>query len=345
MTNRLSRLARAARLSAPLVLGGMALPFGISAANAQDAKPAPDKTSIWTLQGENASISTAKLTDRFYTNGVRVGWTSGVGEVPDFLQRMGRALWFGGDQRISFDLTQQIYTPANTSTAASLPGDRPYAGVLMANFSLMQDTPTTRSSMTLGLGVVGPAALGEEVQNNFHDLIGQKRINGWSSQLHNEPLLQITSERVWRVKTGHVAGLETEALPSLTAAVGNLRVYGQTGVVFRIGEGLESDFGPARLRPGLTGGDAYTPTRPFAWYIFAGAGGQAVAHDITLDGNTWRTSPNVKRELFVGEVQAGFAIMYHGVRLTYTHVIQTEQYHHQPGGLHQFGSLAASVRF
>lgn len=341
MTRLLPRFAPpAAALAATLA---MALP---GAAQAQSAPAAgADPHSIWTLQGENASISSAKLTDRYYTNGLRISWTSGTDGVPDFLQRAGRALWFDGTQRIAIGVTQQIYTPADTSTPASLPRDRPYAGVLMANFTLMQDTPDHRSSMTLGLGMVGPAALGEEVQNGFHDLIGQRHNMGWGSQIHNEPLIQITSERVWRLRTGTVGGLETEALPSLTASVGNLRVYGQTGVIFRIGQGLDGDFGAPRIRPGMTGGDAYVQTRPFAWYVFAGADGQVVAHDITLDGNTWQNSASVKRKLFVGELEFGFAVIWHGVRLSYTHVLQTAQFSGQKDGLHQFGSLAASVRF
>jgi len=53
----------------------------------------------------------------------------------------------------------------------------------------------------------------------------------------------------------------------------------------------------------------------------------------------------VKITPFVGEMQLGFAMMFHGVRLTYTHVLQTQEFQHQKGGLHQFGSLALSVRF
>ncbi len=329
--------------------------LGVAPAHAQtgpaagsSAEPAAvhlDSASIWTLQGENASISSAKLTDRYYTNGLRLGWSSGVGAVPDFLQRAGRALWFDGDQRIAVDLTQQIYTPANTKAAASPAGDRPYAGVLMANFTLMQDTPDHRSSMTFGIGMVGPAALGEEVQNGFHDLISQGHNNGWGSQIHNEPLFQITSERTWRLKTGQVGGLDTEILPSLTGSVGNLRVYAQTGVVFRFGQGLDGDFGAPRLRPGLSGGTAYTQTRPFAWYVFAGADGRVVGRDITLDGNDFQNSAHVKSQLLVGELQFGFAVLWHGVRVSYTHVLQSDEFHHQSGGLHQFGSLAASVKF
>jgi hypothetical protein len=37
-------------------------------------QPAPDTASIWTLQGENASISAGTPTDRMYVNGLDLGW-------------------------------------------------------------------------------------------------------------------------------------------------------------------------------------------------------------------------------------------------------------------------------
>lgn len=43
---------------------------------AAKAQPAADPLSIWTLQDENASISAGHPTDRYYVNGLRLGWTS-----------------------------------------------------------------------------------------------------------------------------------------------------------------------------------------------------------------------------------------------------------------------------
>jgi hypothetical protein len=49
---------------------------------------------------------------------------------------------------------------------------------------------------------------------------------------------------------------------------------------------------PSRLPvSGMTGGDAFHPTRPFAWYVFAGFDGQAVAYDATLNGNLFQEQP------------------------------------------------------
>jgi hypothetical protein len=322
-----------------------ALALSPAAAEAQTAQRSADGAAVWTIQEENASISTAELADRDYTNGIRLGWTSAEDAAPDFLQALGQTLWGDGRQRVSIDLSQQIYTPTNNTVANPPPNDRPYAGVLLATATLIHDSADVRSALGLGLGVVGPAALGEEVQNGFHDLIGQRRTRGWDTQLRDEPLLQITSQRVWRLPLGSVGGLQTDALPMLTAGIGNLRDYAMAGVTLRIGQGLASDYGVARILPGLSGTDVFRPTRPLAWYLFLGADGQAVAYDLTLEGNTWQKSRSVTIKPAVGEFQVGLAVMAYGVRVTYTQVLQTQEYEHQKGGLHQFGSLALSVRF
>ena len=309
------------------------------------AQPAPDTASIWTLQDENASISAGTPTDRLYVNGLRLGWTSPTTVVPDFLADLGRTLWGNGQQRVAIDLMQQIYTP--TDTALSVPNrfDRPYAGVLLGNFSLMSDSADTRSVLTLSLGVVGPGSGAENLQNGFHDLIGQGHTNGWGGQIQNTPAIELLHERTWRMPLGTVAGLETDALPALTVGVGDLRDYLQAGVTFRFGQGLNSDFGVPRVRPGLSGGDAFTPTKPFAWYVFGGVDGQAVAYDLLLQSTPFRGGPHVSSVWDVGEMQGGFAVMAYGMRLTFAYVAQTQEFQGQTGGLHQFGSASISFRF
>lgn len=313
------------------------------AAEAQQS--AADPSSIWTLQEENASISANKLTDRFYVNGLRLGWTSPTNQVPNFLVNLGHALWGGGQQRVAFDLAQQMYTPAGTAAVRPSPYDRPYAGVLLGNFSLLSDSEDTRSVLTVSLGVVGPASGAEQLQNGWHDLIGQKHALGWNSQIENTPAIEVLHERTWRLPMGTVAGLETDALPALTVGLGDLRDYAQAGITFRFGQGLNSDFGAPRVRPGLGGADAFMPTRPFAWYVFAGADGQAVAYDLLLQSRPFRSGPHVSSVWDVAEMQGGFAVMAYGMRLTFAYVAQTQEFNGQTGGLHQFGSAALSVRF
>jgi hypothetical protein len=336
-------------LASTLRTGAAAAALFAASLGAQAQSPAPtpsgDPAGIFALQGENASLSTARLTDRYYVNGIRLGYTTPEGGAPDALSGIANSMWDGGAVRFSFDLSQQIYTPADTKSATPPAGDRPYAGVLLGTFGLVRDVPDSRSLLAVSLGLVGPDAQAERVQNGFHDLIGQGHTNGWGDQIHDEPVIEFTSARTWRLPIGSIGPLDTDWLPDLAFGLGNLRIYGQTGAVIRLGQGLDSDYGTPRIAPGPSGGDAFKPTRPVAWYVFAGADGQAVLRDITIDGNDFRSSAHASLTPFVGELEGGVAIMAFGARLTYTHVLQTEEISHQKGGLHQFGSLALSVRF
>ena len=219
------------------------------------------------------------------------------------------------------------------------------AGLLLGNVSLLSDTADSRSVLTLSFGVVGPASGAEQLQNGFHNLIGQSHPLGWNSQIQNVPAVEVLHERTWRLPLGTIGRFETDVLPALTVGLGNVRVYLQTGVSLRFGRGLESDFGVPRVRPGLSGNDAFTPAGPLAWYVFAGMDGQAVAYDILLENSPFRGGPHVSAAWDVAEFQAGFAIMAHGTRLSFSYVAQTPEFHGQIGGMHQFGSAAISIRY
>ncbi len=311
------------------------------------AAPAEDPTGIFTFQVENDAASTFKGTsDQYYTSGLRLGYTSGTNAVPEALASLGRAVWGDGVQRISLDISQSLFTPRNTQINPPNSRDRPYAGYLNGTFGLLHDSDNARSLLALTLGVVGPSALGQVVQNGFHSIIGDTPNRGWSSQLKDEPAIEILADRTYRLPIAQFYGVETDALPDLTVGVGTVRDYVQAGFNLRLGQGLNSDFGAPRIRPGLSGSDAYTPTRPLAWYVFAGADGQAIARDVFLDGSTFRAhGPSVDKRAFLGELQAGLGAMFYGVRVTYTQTWQTESFKGQKSGLFNFGSLALSARF
>lgn len=320
-----------------------ALLAALAAATAAAADPVPDPNSTISIQWENNA--TRPGSDNYYTNGGRVAYTSPTGEVAAPLASLGHSLFGEGQQRFALELSQYIFTPLQNQVATPPPSDRPYAAILMGTLSLIQDTDTTRNALALGLGVIGPDALGKEVQNGFHSLIGDHPVRGWSTQLGNQPVIQLTADRTWRMPLGGIGGLETDVLPSVTVAAGTFRIYAQAGGTIRLGQGLQSDFGAPRIRPGLTGTDAYVQTQPLAWYIFAGVDGQAVAWDETLDGLPFASSRHVSRIPFVGEFQAGFTVMAWGARFTAMQVLQSDEFRGQRNGLFQFSSASVSVKF
>ncbi len=86
---------------------GLAVLLGLLAASQAGAQ-APAPGSIWTIQGENDSVSTTPNgSDRYYTSGLRLGWTSGTSQVPDWTTSLAQTVWGDGTTRISFDVNQQ----------------------------------------------------------------------------------------------------------------------------------------------------------------------------------------------------------------------------------------------
>ena len=324
------------------MLAGALLCLPISAARAESA----DVNSIWTIRGENDVISTMPQgSDQNYTAGQQIGWTSGVNMVPDFASDLSRGLWGDGTVRVGLSITQQLYTPVNKALAVPDPHDRPYAGYLSATGTLMHDTDTSRDMLSLSLGVIGPLAQGEETQNGVHSLIQDAQAKGWSHQLPNEAAVELLDQRTWRIPIGRFAGLESDMLPALALGVGTVRDYAQAATVFRIGQGLDNDFGVARIRPGISGGDAYGASDSVSWYVFAGADGQAVARDAFLDGDLFSRSAHVQRLPLVAELEAGFGLIWRGVRFSYVQTWQSAEFHHQSPSQFNFGSVAMSVRF
>ncbi|MEJ0017142.1 MAG: lipid A deacylase LpxR family protein [Acetobacteraceae bacterium] len=315
---------------------------GLIGSASAHAEPTPDPGTIITVQVENDSLTG---TDRYYTSGVRLGVTLPTGQLPDFTRDFGHWLWGDGQQRLAFDLTQSIFTPRDTQRVPPDPRDRPYAAILLSTASLVQDTDTTRNILSIGVGAIGRPALGEWAQNTVHRIVSAKQALGWDYQLPGQPVVQITADRIWRLPIAS-GPLEVDVLPQLTAGVGTWRIYAQAGVQFRIGQGLDADFGGSRNRPGLSGGDAFHATRPLAWYVFAGVDGQAVAWDETLDGEPFASTRHVSRRPLVGEFQVGVAVMVADrMRATFTQIWQTHEFYGQRRQLFGFSSAALSVKF
>jgi hypothetical protein len=230
--------------------------------------------------------------------------------------------------------------------------DRPYAGWLYGAVSLHAETDRhflgrngrLLDSVELSAGIVGPQAFGEEVQNNFHDLIGVARSAGWNNQLKNEPALALFFERKWRPEPINIAGYEVDVLPHYGGAVGNVFTLGNIGATFRIGRGLKQDFGPPHIRPTLSGLPAVNQNEDFNWYFFAGAEGRAVLRNIFLDGNSVAESHNIAKEPFVGSLQFGLSLAYGSARLTFSHVFLSKEFTVQRRA-DRYGTVTLSKRF
>jgi lipid A 3-O-deacylase len=310
----------------------------------------PDTYSV---QWENDRIAN---TDRHYTNGFRLSWVSGARDTePAWVKDVLEAVYpFASLRRgrVGAAFGQSIFTPEDTVTSNLVTDDRPYAGWLYGSISVHAETRRdpgtsgldTLDTAELSLGIVGPWALGRQVQNGVHDLINVGRSNGWGHQLHNEPGIMLVGERRWRPEPWSPFGLEIDVIPNVGGSLGNVMTFAGAGTILRIGDGLDVDFGPPLIRPSLSGLAAVERRSGLAWYAFAGLQGRAVAHDIMLDGNTFANSHSVDRKIFVGDAQLGVAVIYRGVRLAVTQIFRTKEFDGQRQA-DRFGAISLSANF
>jgi hypothetical protein len=288
--------------------------------------------------------------DRYYTNGFLFAWQPPPSATPEWVRAATRnpLLFFpeNGVARLGFGFGQKIFTPEDTDLRDPPLTDRPYAGWLYGSISLTSYTEHALGSFELQLGLIGPSALGEQVQNNTHDILNIDRALGWNTQIKDEPGINLIATRQWRYNwlSPLRDGLSFGVVPTVSASLGNVQTYASAGGLFRFGTALESDFGPPRVRPVAAGSVFYEPAPAWSWYVFAGVEGRAVFRDITLDGNTWRDSRSVDRQTLVGDASVGLAVFTPFGRITATYTVRTEEFEKQPQ-LAQFGSLSIAFRF
>jgi hypothetical protein len=310
------------------------------------ALPPPDTRSVISLVGENDSL--ARNTDRYYTNGIRLGYAAPEGALPApfaFVDQAMARVFGQAQSRWGFAVGQNMYTPRDLRLRNPDPRDRPYGGHLYGEVTLDRRTATYIDHFSLQIGLTGPSSLARDAQDATHTLLGNRQARGWGYQIRGEGTFNLGWERVGRMPVADLGnGFAIDAQPSFGLAGGTVAVYAQAGLRFRFGQGLERDFGPARISPA-----AFNTPAPigegFGWYVFAGVGGRAVARDLFLDGNAFRNTPRtVQHTPTVGDAELGAAIFWRNVRLSYTQDWRTREFQHQPKGF-RFGSLSLSVAF
>ena len=291
----------------------------------------------WTAVVMNENDAYFNISDRHYTNGGYVSLTSPV--RPDcqtcewlsdrFILPSGTA---AVSHRYGFFVGQNMFTPEDLSLAVPDPGDRPYAGWLYAGARLYRESAGVLDRLEVKVGVVGPASGADAVQRYWHALhwFGGVPPHGWSSQLKNEPGLVLSGQRIWRVSL--VDGfLDAEILPEANLSLGNVFTYAGAGASLRLGRNLRADWGPPRIEPALQGSDFIDrdAAGSFAWYVFAGVEGRAVARNLFLDGNSFEDSPHVEKEIFVADFNAGLALIAGAVALRAAYTERTREFETQ----------------
>jgi hypothetical protein len=167
--------------------------------------------------------------------------------------------------------------------------------------------------VSVEVGVTGPPALGEPVQNGVHRLTGSRRQEGWRHQIGFEPGVLVRLEDSLSLDRAAPVLRTVRLAPTARVVLGNVRTGAAGGV-------------------SVEAGGAAGP------YARLGGEGEWVARDLFLDGNSFRGNSTARRLPGVAQGEAGVGFRGRGWAGEYRVVARGREYRAQPGA-HVHGSL------
>jgi hypothetical protein len=303
-----------------------------------------DQLGSLTLLLENDAFASM---DRHYTNGLQLSYLTPPQSRASMVSRILELLpWNAdGDVRIGWQLGQSIFTPDDKDSSARLPDQRPYAAWLYGGISIVYSTAEHIDTWGLVFGTVGPDARGEVVQNAVHEWLNNDEAAGWHNQIPNQKGGAFIVERKWRaLAQNEVSRFGIDLMPHVGMSLGNIETYANAGVSFRVGNDLDNDFGPPRIRPSLPGSAFFVPHDNWAWYLSIGVDGRYVRRNVFLDDHDLESLWSIEKKRWVSDTQAGLVLMRRNFRFAYTYVLRTQEFKQQQRP-DRFGSLDLTWRF
>jgi hypothetical protein len=140
------------------------------------------------------------ITDDAYTNGTRIDYYYRPdGPTHFFTDRRMPKAGEGSIDIFSWGAAQLMYTPDDLTEPAYQPNDYPWSAALFATHSRFSYNPVRHYDLQteLVLGVIGPAAMGKEMQSLFHKMTRYYQPAGWGNQFRNDLLanVNLTAEK------------------------------------------------------------------------------------------------------------------------------------------------------
>ncbi|WP_370511498.1 lipid A deacylase LpxR family protein [Flavobacterium sp. GT3R68] len=221
------------------------------------------------------------------------------------------------DNKFGISLEHLGYTPIDIKSASVQYGDRPFAAALMLkSFALAIDTVnTSRLSSLFSIGVIGPGALGKEVQVAFHKVIDNTIPEGWQNQIRNDVVLNYeVSYEKQLVRYRDLFSLQTNT----TLRAGTLFTNAGIGATTTFGI-INGPFSVIKTK------------KRFLLYGYSKSMLNVIGYDATLQGGLFnRTSPytieNSDIERFTAQVNYGIVFQIKSLYLEYSRAVITREF-------------------
>lgn len=299
--------------------------------------------------------------DDQYTNGLKLTWSRyGLSELPDdawahrwlypIVKRLGFKDSSESEKALTFSVGQNIYTPRDIEEFELIKDDRPYAGVTYVEIGFHRKSDNHMHTLGLCAGIVGPHSYAEQLQTYGHALLNSDDANGWDHQLEDEPVMCLIYDYKQKIFASNInTGFGGDVIFNTGGGIGNVRTYYNIGMMMRCGWNVPNDCGNFPIQPATCFNAELKQStcdrrNRFGVHLFLSGGGQAVLHDIFLDGNTFRDSHSVDKKPFVGVLAGGIGLVYGKIKTVFAYVARTKSFETQQDP-EVFGSINISFQY
>ena len=217
--------------------------------------------------------------------------------------------------RYGLIIEHNSFTPNRYNIQEIQFGDRPFASTLtFKSFMIATDTlKASRITSSLNLGIIGPAAFGDEVQTAIHEVTGSLIPMGWKNQIKNDVVFnyEIGYEKQL-LKYRDLFSLQT----NVNGELGTLLTNASVGINTALGI-INAPFSSTTAR------------NSFALYIYAQPLINIIGYDATLQGGLFnRNNPytisSEKIERFTGQLSFGIVLKFKSFYIEYSSTILTK---------------------
>ncbi|MBC7536174.1 MAG: lipid A deacylase LpxR family protein [Ferruginibacter sp.] len=266
--------------------------------------------------------------DRYYSQGLSFEFVHpGLKKNP-----LTKLLIKPANSNISYGIGLNVfgYTPTSILSVNILYSDRPYAAALtIKTFSAATDSILNRRiSSAFNIGVIGPAALGDEIQTNIHKWLKNPLPKGWHTQIQNDLILnyQVNYEQKLIASTGHFL---LNGAGELRLGTLDTRLSG--GLNFMAGNFNDPYAGVSGLK------------KQVEYFFYAQARGHLVGYDASLQGGIFNrhdpyiiSSNDVERLSF--QADAGIVVNLKKIYLSYSQSFIITEF--KSGKNHRWGGFS-----
>lgn len=263
-------------------------------------------------------------TDYYYTQGISGEYVHPViKKLP-----VSKLLLKTRNSRVQYGISFNLfgYTPTSIKSNYILYGDRPFNGNMTVKFFALSTNriQQTRLTAAISAGIMGPAALGKEIQTTIHQWTDNPIPKGWQHQVKNDIILnyQLNAEKKLLATEGllvHIAG-EIRA--------GTLQNRLSAGMHVMTGH-FDNPYKNGKKKT--------------AYYFYGQARTNLIAYDATMQGGLFnKKSPYTISSAAISRISfqadAGLVLHFKKIFISYSQSFLTKEF--RTGKSHRWGGIS-----